>query len=649
MWKEYCAEFIRQNRVSCISVVAASFISALFLSLLCSLYYNFWAYEMEGTGEKASALQGRGTMLLGFWLVILLVMAVSLILIIHNAFAVSMNARIHQLGIFFSVGATPGQIRVSLLQEAGILCGIPVLVGDLFGLVLSFGVIQAVNRLAEGIDGRREAVWSYHPLVFAVAMAASVGTVLVSAWLPAWKLSRLTPLQALRGAGDPWLKKKRDSRVLAAVFGIEGELAGNALKAQRKALRTSSLSLTLSFLGFTLMLCFFTLSGISTDHTYFERYQDAWDVMVTVKDTELEEFAYGEELRNLPDVRSSAVYQKAEAVCQIPETAVSGEVRELGGLKALAGEAVETEQGGYQVQAPLVILDDSSFEEYCSEIGIVPDTGGCIVLNRIWDSENSSFRYREYVPFIEEEMGMLTLLNSENSGSTAEIPVLAYTREVPVLREEYEDYALVQFLPLSIWEQVKESLGDSQPDLYIRILAEEPTLEKLNALEMAVEEQAGQEYTLEMENRIQEKLDNDRMIQGYQLLIGAFCVLLAMIGIANLFSNTLGFLQQRKREFARYLSIGMTPESMGKMLGIEAAVIAGRPLLITVPLAAGSVSFMITVSGLRPVEFLTRAPVVPASLFFLMMAASVALVYWIGARRLLGCDLTDILQNDTLL
>ena len=649
MWKEYCAEFIRQNRASCISVVAASFISALFLSLLCSLYYNFWAYEMEGTGEKASALQGRGTMLLGFWLVILLVMAVSLILIIHNAFAVSMNARIHQLGIFSSVGATPGQIRVSLLQEAGILCGIPVLVGDLFGLVLSFGVIQAVNRLAEGIDGRREAVWSYHPLVFAVTMAASVGTVLVSAWLPAWKLSRLTPLQALRGAGDPWLKKKRDSRVLAAVFGIEGELAGNALKAQWKALRTSSLSLTLSFLGFTLMLCFFTLSGISTDHTYFERYQDAWDVMVTVKDTELEEFAYGEELRNLPNVRSSAVYQKAEAVCQIPETAVSGEVRELGGLKALAGEAVETEQGGYQVQAPLVILDDSSFEEYCSQIGIVPDTGGCIVLNRIWDSENSSFRYREYVPFIEEEMGMLTLLNSENSGSTAEIPVLTYTREVPVLREEYEDYALVQFLPLSIWEQVKESLGDSQPDLYIRILAEEPTLEKLNALEMAVEEQAGQEYTLEMENRIQEKLDNDRMIQGYQILIGAFCVLLAMIGIANLFSNTLGFLQQRKREFARYLSIGMTPESMGKMLGIEAAVIAGRPLLITVPLAVGSVSFMITVSGLKPVEFLTRAPVVPASLFFLMMTASVALVYWIGARRLLGCDLTDILQNDTLL
>ena len=33
-------------------------------------------------------------------------------------------------------------------------------------------------------------------------------------------------------------------------------MAGNALQAQKKALRTSTLSLNLSFLGFTLMLCF---------------------------------------------------------------------------------------------------------------------------------------------------------------------------------------------------------------------------------------------------------------------------------------------------------------------------------------------------------------------------------------------------------
>ena len=87
----------------------------------------------------------------------------------------------------------------------------------------------------------------------------------------------MTPLEAIRNTGELCLKKKRQSRILTLLFGLEGELAGNALKARKKALRTSTLSLTLSFLGFTLILCFFTLSGISTRSTYFERYQDVWE------------------------------------------------------------------------------------------------------------------------------------------------------------------------------------------------------------------------------------------------------------------------------------------------------------------------------------------------------------------------------------
>ena len=58
------------------------------------------------------------------------------------------------------------------------------------------------------------------------------------------------------------LKRKRNPQILSRMFGMEGELAANALKAQKKALRTSSLSLTLSFLGFTLMMCVLTLMDI---------------------------------------------------------------------------------------------------------------------------------------------------------------------------------------------------------------------------------------------------------------------------------------------------------------------------------------------------------------------------------------------------
>lgn len=732
MWKDYSASFIKQNRASSISIMVAAFISALFLSLLCSLFFNFWNYDVEQIVLEEGGWQGRITgkideddlamiqnfanvesasvneelseepeivvdvyfqntrtiyrdmplitkklgldanaasyhelllsrylihdpqdaeppLLMAFYLMILMIMSLALILIIHNSFAVTMNARIHQFGIFSSIGATPGQIRTCLMQEAAALCAVPILVGSIIGIALSFGMIQAINLLAADVVGRHEAVFKYHPLIFVITILVSVLTVFISAWLPAKKLSGLTPLEAIRNTGELRLKKKKHSRILSLLFGVEGELAGNALKAQKKALRTSTLSLTLSFLGFTVMLCFFTLSGISTNHTYFERYQDAWDVMVTVKDTGIENIEQAEEINELQGVKSSIVYQKAEAVCFIPETYISEEVNTLGGLGAVAGSSVTVGEGSYLVKAPIVIMDDAGFKAYCEQIGITSEGAGSVVLNRIWDSVNSNFRYKEYVPFIKEEQSTIVLQNAGQGENSVELPVLGFTQESPVLREEYANYTLVQFIPLSMWKKIAGQIGNPEADTYIRVLAEDGiTLTELNALEKDIVQVIGREFTVESENRIQEKVSDENMQKGAMLILGAFCALLAVIGIANVFSNTLGFLRQRKREFAQYMSVGMTPESMRKMFCIEALVIAGRPLLITLPLTVLSVGFMITASYLNPMEFLVKVPIVPIVIFILAIFGFVALAYYIGGKRMMNCSMVDALRNDSV-
>lgn len=720
MWKDYSASFIKKNRASSVSIMVAAFISALFLALLCSLFFNFWNYEVERIILEEGDWQGRITgkmdendlnmiqnfanvenavvneglsegseiavdlyfenprtiyqdvpliteklgldtdaasyhelllsrylihdpqddkppLLMAFYLVILITVSLSLILIIHNSFAISMNARIWQFGIFSSIGATPGQIRTCLMQEAAALCAMPILVGSAIGIGLSYGTIHVINLLAADVTGRHEAGFQNHPLVLLAAIALSVPTVLISAWLPARKLSRLTPLEAIRNTGEWKLKKKKQSRILSLLFGIEGELAGNALKVQKKALRTSTLSLTLSFLGFTVMLCFFTLSGISTNHTYFERYQDTWDIMVTVKDTGIENIDQVEEVTSLQQVRSSVIYQKAAAVCSIPETNISDEVNALGGLETVTGSSVIAQEGSYLVQAPIVIMDDASFEEYCEQIGVIPESNGVIVLNRIWDSRNSNFRYKEYVPFMKEEQNTITLQNAGQTENSAKIPVLGFTQETPILREEYADDALVQFMPLSVWKEVAGQIGNAQTDTYIRILAEDGmTLTELNALEADIVQGVGRKYTVESENRIREKVSDESMRKGSMLILGAFCALLAVIGIANVFSNTLGFLRQRKREFAQYRSVGMTPGSMGKMFCIEALVIAGRPLLITLPLTVVFVGFMLTASYLNPTEFLEKVPIVPIAIFILAIFVFVGMAYYIGGKRMLN-------------
>ena len=578
----------------------------------------------------------------------------SLIIVIHNSFAVSMNARIHQFGIFSSIGATPKQIRSCLLQEAAALCILPILIGNLLGILISMGIIHMVNSLlGSDVAGRREAVFGYHPLVLVATLLLTVVTIWISAWMPARKLSRMTPLEAIKNTGELQLKRKKKSPLLTCLFGLEGELAGGALKAQKRALRTASLSLIFSFLAFTIMQSFFALSGISRRETYFERYQGVWDIMVTVKDTDVDSFSEAQKLQEISEIRSVIVYQKAMAKRIIAEDEISEDMKSFGGFAVAGDNYVRKTDGGWLVNVPIVILDDASFLAYCEQIGITPQLNGAVIWNQIRDVTNPDFRHPRYMPYVKGENAVSILRQSGKEEMTAEVPVLSYTEKVPVLREEYatlDYYELVHFIPASLWKEIKGQIGGSEEDSYICMLGRENvTSGELDALQGQVDSLIAGNYKTESENRIQEAEVNDKQIHGMVTIFGGFCVLLAMIGIGNVFSNTLGFVRQRKREFARYMSVGMTQGEIKKMFCVEALTIAGRPILITLPLAAITVGYMLKISYVEVGTFLAEAPLIPIMIFMLAIWGIVAFAYYLGWRNIRKIDLAEVLRDDTMM
>ncbi|KAI4441313.1 ABC transporter permease [Schaedlerella arabinosiphila] len=615
------------------------------------------------------------------FIIIMAMASMSLVVIIHNAFAVSMNARVRQFGIFSSIGATPRQIRTCLLQEAAALCAVPVIAGNLLGIAGAMGLLHMTNvLLAGGAAGRHKAVFSVHPLVLAGGVGVTVGTIWISAWLPARKLSRLTPLEAISSTDELQLKRRKNSPILARLFGVEGELAGNALKAQKKALRTASFSLALAFMAYTMMQCFFSLSGISTRETYFERYQNVWDIMVTVKDAGADIFEETEAVRKLAGVKDAAAYQKASARRIITEEEMSEDMKAFGGFSHASGEFVTKVDSGWLVNAPILVMDDESFLDYCKQIGIAPRLDGAVIRNQIRDVTNPDFRHPDFLPYLKqddlekesadalresekeesvsdfqqsEKAAVSVLRQSGNEQVTAEIPVLSYAEEVPALREEYatlDYYELVHFIPVSLWEEIKGQTGGGESDVYIRVLGKEnAALEELNALQDQIEQLLSRKYTVECENRIQEYETSRIQIWGMMTFFGALCVLLALIGIGNIFSNTLGFVRQRKREFARYMSIGLTPEELRKMFCIEALAIAGRPILITLPPAVLAAGYMLKLSYVEVGEFLAEAPLMPITAFMLAILGAVGLAYFLAWRNVRRISLAEVLRDDTMM
>lgn len=605
------------------------------------------------------------------YLFILLASCLSLILIIHNAFGVSMNARLHQLGILKSIGASPKQLRRVLIQEALFCCLVPVLAGVGSGTLLCRLFMQLMYHAVESVR-EYELQFHYHPFIFFGALMISLLTVWISALIPAVKLSRLEPLSAIRYGSEEPIFRIKHFFLLSRLFGIEGELARKSLYNRRKAFRTSTLSLTLSFLVFCSFLNLETISSISTTYTFFERYKNNWDLRITVTDQMKSRDELLKEIRNLNGVKDCAAYQKASAKAYITAEMLSEDLQSLGGLLQLNEQGITTDNNGAFIPVPLLRFATESFLNYCREIQTDPvllTEGGspdALAVNTIWDNRNSNRRNRKMIPFLNlKQVPYLTLLydsafvlwedNRQTKVQTKEnrkpapdvtVSISTQTDKFPALREEYPDFSLLLVLPDTdtAADKLDAYFMDSVSYFSIKAVSEE----RIPDISKNLKNLLGGNYEYILEDRTELERTNVSIRNAYKVVIGSLAALLVCIGLANVFSNTYGHIYQRRREFARYISVGLSPKGVAKVLASEALILGFKPvltgLLINIPL----VYFALKASLIPLQDFLQQLPVLPVSLFVLVILSGVGFAYYTGGRKFYKMDLIDALKQDSL-
>lgn len=366
--------------------------------------------------------------------------------------------------------------------------------------------------------------------------------------------------------------------------------------------------------------------------------------MLTLQGDAAGSFGLASGLRGLPGVGSCAVYQRAQGTVLLPPAAQSEPLKSIGGYGALAGAKAGADESPLCLPASLVILDDAAFGEYCAGLGLPRRLDGAVADNRVWDSLHSNFRYPAYIPFIEENGQPLRL---KGPAGGAALPVLGYAQTPPLLREEYPAYSLTITLPFSLWQQMEGGVEAGLQPVQARLLAAGDTsLAGLDALEQTAAQYLGRGRLAGSENRVRQKQTNDQMLAGFSAVLGAACAYLALIGLASVFAHTLGFVRLRRREVARYESIGMTPAQLRGMFMREALALAGRPVLFSLAFGGAVVAFMIRASYLDPAEFWAEAPVLPILGFVLAVFLLVGLAYWLGGRALLAESLAQTLRDE---
>lgn len=633
MWNAYSASYIRNNKTGNRFIMVISFLVAMMLSLVSGLFYNLWADQVNQTVAASGTSQVEFTPVVIAYIAVFTIVSLALIMMIHHAFAATMTNRIHQLGILQSVGATPRQIKSALVNEVFVLSLPAIIVGNIIGIGLCWGLMAFI--ISATTDLRDYTLtFTYHPIVFLGSFGFSMLTATVSAWIPARKLSRITPLEAIHYGNESVIKRVKKYRIRSAILGVYGEIAHKSLYVRRKAMRVGTFSILLAVFACISILNMLGVSGLSTERTYFDRYKNNWDFLITVKGESYSEDLLND-IRNTEDVTGCIVHRIINSNTGIPADYLSNDVQKLS-LEKLNGSFVANESGTYNTKVPIFILDDKSFAEYRRDIS----DANVVAVNIIWDSVNSERTNRQYVPFLNKDKEITLNVNG------MDIPVSAFTDALPVLREELTQYALTLVMPESYYATLGLDLNAEKTIYTVKITDES----KNDAVEERLQEllEAYPDYAFE--GRVQELADEMQIQQGLRMIVYLFTGILTCIGLANIFASTLGQIHQRKREFARYFAVGLTPKGAAKILAWEAAIVALRPILLTIIINIPLMAWMLDAGGITAGDFIAkRLPLVPAILLFAAVIGFVALAYYLGGRKICNMNLVEAIKDDTLM
>ena len=521
------------------------------------------------------------TVYTGLLLILTAVIMTGSVLLIYNAFSISLRERSTQFGLLSSLGATKKQLRQSMRYEAFMVSLIGIPLGVLSGIA---GIGITLHFIEEGLSQ-----WLYGeskeiPLVVnagAVLLSVMIAffTVFISVWIPSKRIKRLSPMEAIRASEDIKIRpgEVKTGGWVFKIFGLPGMMADKNYKRDRKKYRTTIVSLSISILLFT-TAALFQIYLIETGSIVMDI--PTVDVECVLYEPDKDGEKTDKILEKTEGIKEIFSYEKVYLMLQVPSE-ILGSVFE--------GREVMTDENHTVISAETVILPNEVFEEMAKKEGISLSAYKNTEVPRFLYTENehtynsSTQRYETQDYFLENgekraELGWITTSGEEEKEIFEPQGEIILGDAVEKLPEKMgirnTDFAL--FMSESMYQDFSEYFLRTDPIKTYNIKCENPGVVS-ETLEKELKEQGIQSENVTDLHALYQQDRNTMM--AVQILTYGFIILISLIAVANVFNTISTNFMLRRKEFAMLRSMGMSPKGFNRMLYYECLIYGSKSVL----------------------------------------------------------------------
>lgn len=569
-------------------------------------------------------------------IVIVLVMAGS-VLVIFNSFAISVSERMKQFGLLSSIGATRSQLRASILFEAAFVSVIGIPVGVAAGIagigLTMWGIRGKLQSVAASMVSLGEMHLSVSWAAVLAAVAAAVVTVLVSAFIPMIKISRMSAIEVIRQKEDIKLsrRKVRTSRLFYRLFGLEGMLARKNFKRSRKKYRTTIISLFVSIVLF--------ISAVSFSHYLVESIQGIYKV----GSYEITYSQYSrastyssklvEQMKQAPAVREAGTARIVYAEGHFQTVDLSAAYLENQSASGRVNMDVPDAENpaasdSYSIQVRLYGIEDAVYRDYLKEHRLSEQTfmdstqpqmiamaklrtmnekTGKVTESDVFHKDQLNVRlsftdsgkeaalreeYKDQLDLKSEHTQaeykayqQLEAWIAEESSYKAEVQIGLFTEELPYTVGTSARYnGILLLCPVSYFNRIVDSDKTSWSETtYFKTTGHQQAYEELSKI--LIENGHDSDVTWALKNEAMEYESRQSMVFVVRVFAAGFIVLMSLIAVANVFNTISTNMMLRRREFAMLKSTGMTDKGFNRMMYYECVMYGSKALLLGIPVA----------------------------------------------------------------